>query len=642
MDNKHNLTVEEQYKSMSEIEHILTRPGMYLGSTYSELKDVHLYKPSENKIVEIKGVGYNAGLLKLFDEVFTNPIDARRNKKRLFDITEISVDVNTNGTIKITDNGGIAVVFHNEMKMYLPKMLFGFLRTSGNYNEERDGAGLNGIGSKLTNIYSKYFRVTTSDTKYEMDIQWSNNMSQIDFEDVNPIKNSYHGSTFEFLIDLERFELTNLDTATIRIMQKRCIDGAAANPGLKINFTSNIADGALNSIWLFDTFDKFVDLHLSKNEIENTQKIIQKGFDDIVLIPSIGYNYGFVNGAVCVDIEGTQYKKIHKQIVDKILEILKKKDIELITEKDIKNKLSLFCNISLQNPNYSSQTKEKLTSKIPLDKLKLNKQFIDSLEDSEIVNQLIDYYNVKYLAEQKKNLRKLNGVLKTTKSKKLISCADKHSNENELWLFEGTSASNGFLSYRDPNKMACYQLRGKVKNTLNLSKEDIVNNIELREIIAVLGLQFGEPKANLKNCTFRKIIIASDMDHDGNHICGLMIVFFAKNFPELFLDNRIYRAISPIVIASKGTGDKKEERFFYTNEEYQKAESNLKGWDIAYIKGLGSLEDEHYDIMLNQQRLMKFTIKNKDYMSTIKTWFDKSTELRKNLLLEEEFIEIDD
>ena len=633
MENKES--IEEKYKSMTEIEHILARPGMYVGSIYSELRDYHLYKPSENKIVEIQKVSYNAGLLKLFDEVFTNPIDERRNKKRLFDITEISVNVNVNGVITITDNGGISVVHHKEMGMYLPKMLFGMLRTSGNYNNSRDGAGLNGIGSKLTNIYSKYFRVTTSDTKKEMDIQWSNNMSQIDFENVIDIKSGKHGSRFEFLLDLARFEIEKLDLSIIRIMQKRCIDGAAANPGLKIIFNSDVADGVLNSEWCFSKFENFVDLHITKE----TQKISQNLFDDIVLVPNIGYNYGFVNGAVCLDSDGTQYKKIYKQIVYKILDVLKKKDIELITEKDIKNKISIFCSIGIVNPDYGSQTKEKLTSKIPLDKLKLSKQFLDSLEDCEIVNQLVDYYNIKYLAEQKKNVRKLNGLLKGTKTKKLIGCSNRDGNNNELWLFEGTSASNGFMEYRNPNNMACYQLRGKVKNTLNLTKEEIVNNIELREIIATLNLQFLDPKGNIKNCKFNKIIIASDMDADGDHICGLLIVFFAKHFPELFLTGKIFRAISPIIIANKNDAEK----FYYTLEEYEKERPFLKGWGIEYIKGLGSLEDRHYDVMLNQQRLMKFTIKNKNYMEIIHTWFDKSTELRKNILMEESvYVETED
>jgi DNA topoisomerase-2 len=625
--NQENLSIEDKYKVMDEIIHILERPGMYIGSTYNELKKHLLYKPSENKIVEIENVTYNAGLIKLFDEVFTNSIDERRRKSKLFHIDEINVEVFKNGTIIISDNGGIPVVIHKETNVYLPVMIFGMLRTSSNYSSDRDGAGINGIGSKISNIYSKYFRVTTSDGKNTIDVQWSDNMRKIDFENVTPNTKSYHGSKFEYQIELSRFELSALDMSTIRIIQKRCIDGAAANPGLKINFKTDIGDGVLDSSWLFNSFEEFVDLHLDKSKI---QKTAQHLIDDIVVTTNIGVNYSFVNGAVCIDTDGTHFKKVRKQITDKILEVLKKKDIELITENDIKNKISIFINASLTNPDYSSQTKEKLTSKIPTDKLKLTKAFLTSLETSHIVEELVDYYNIKYLQEEKKKLKKLNGLLKTTKSKKLITCSNKIGNNNELWLFEGTSAANGFETYRNPVNMACYQLRGKVKNTLNLSKEDIVNNIELREIIAVLGLQFNDPKGNLKNCKFGKIIFGTDMDHDGNHICGLLLTFFAKNFPELFIDGRIYRAISPIVIAAKGDN----ELFYYTIEEFEQDKKNLKGYELAYIKGLGSLEDHHYDQMLNNQRLMQFTIQE-NYMENIRVWFDKSTELRKEILLSE-------
>lgn len=635
INNSENLTIEEKYKVMDEIEHILAKPGMYIGSIYSEVRKYLLFKPSENRIVEIEGVSYNAGLLKLFDEVFTNSIDERRSKTKLFYIDEINVEIKKDGTFIISDNGGISVVVHKEVGVYLPKMIFGMLRTSANYSTNREGAGINGIGSKISNIYSKYFRVTTSDGKKKMDIQWSKNMSTIDFENVVDVKDGYHGSRFEYQVELERFEMTHIDMATARIIQKRCIDGAAANPGLKINFITDVVDdGVLNSSWKFESFDEFADLHIDKTKI---QKISQHMIDSIVVTTNVGLNYSFVNGAVCLDTEGTHFKKVRKQITEKILEVLKKKDIELITENDIKNKMSLFINAGLTNPDYSSQTKEKLTSKIPADKLKLSKAFLTSLETSDIVEELVDYYNIKYLAEEKKKIKKLNGILKGTKSKKLITCSST-GNDRELWLFEGTSAANGFETYRNPENMACYQLRGKIKNTLSLTKEDVVNNLELREILACLNIQFGDPKGNVKNCKFNKIIICTDMDHDGAHICGLLIVFFAHFFPELFLTDRIYRAVSPIVIASKG----EEEQFYYTQEEFEVDKNNLKGWELAYIKGLGGLQDHHYDQMLNNQRLMKLTITNKNYMDSIRIWFAKDTELRKEIMIADSKVELDE
>lgn len=88
-----NIDIEAKYQSMSELEHILSKPGMYIGSIYFESVKYLLYKPSENKIVQIDNVGYNAGLIKLFDEVFQNSIDELKRKSALYKITEINVEV---------------------------------------------------------------------------------------------------------------------------------------------------------------------------------------------------------------------------------------------------------------------------------------------------------------------------------------------------------------------------------------------------------------------------------------------------------------------------------------------------------------------------------------------------------------------
>jgi DNA gyrase/topoisomerase IV subunit B len=348
-----------------------------------------------------------------------------------------------------------------------------------------------------------------------------------------------------------------------------------------------------------------------------------------VLLPAIGYDFGFVNGAVCS--AGTHMRKAQKKIIERFLEIFKKKDMELITETDVKNAISLFVCVSVKNPDYDAQTKTNLTNPIPSDTLSLPKAFLDGLESSIIVENMVEYYQVKYAKEQKKLLKKLNDEIKKTKSKKFTPCSNRNNKElNSLYLFEGTSAANGFAMYANPQTMAAYELRGKVKNTLNLTKSEIVENQELREIISILNLQFNDAQNNIKNCNYGRIVFATDMDYDGHHICGLLITFFAMFFPELFIAKKIHRILSPIVIAAKG----KEERYYYTMDEYEADRSNVKGWEISYKKGLGSLEDAHYEEMFTNQRLMQFKLKDKNYMTTVKTWFDSSTALRKELLLD--------
>jgi len=621
---------EEKYQIKSEIDHILSRPGMYMGSTNTEPVSYQLFVPSKNKIKLFNNVGFNAGLLKLIDEVLSNSIDEYRRKDSLFNISKISITINDNGYVCIEDDGGISVTTHKQTGLLIPELIFGHLRTSSNYDDtqEREVVGTNGIGSKLTNIFSKSFIVETSDNKKFVRIVWKNNMREVETIQTTPSKN--HGTRISFQIDLDRFEdIESLGLSTIRLIQRRCIDAAAANPGLLISFKSDIADGKLDSEWFFNNFKEYVNLYLDEDQNQNIIEYKSKK-DDIIIIPDVlGFNIGFVNGVLCS--EGTHIKKIEKQITDTILEYCKKNDMELITEKDILNRLSLFVNTTIINPTYDSQSKDKLTTKIDKYILNLSNEFLNSLKDSEIMKLLKDYYEVKYAEEKKKETRKLNGLIKATKSKKLISCAAKGTANTELWLFEGNSAAAGFRKYRNLFQSA-YLLRGKIVNTFNLQKTQIVENVELREIIAASGLLFNEPAKNIKNCKFEKFVIASDMDFDGHHIAGLLIAFYAKFFPEMFKQGRIYRALSPIII---GTKKGEERKYWYSISDYEKDKNNLKGWELTYTKGLGGLDDVDYRQMLRNQKLIQFTLEDAMDMEAITVWFDKSTDMRKQLILED-------
>lgn len=185
---------------------------------------------------------------------------------------------------------------------------------------------------------------------------------------------------------------------------------------------------------------------------------------------------------------------------------------------------------------------------------------------------------------------------------------------------------------------ASYELRGKVRNTLDLSRERILENEEFRELIGLQGLQFLEPKLNLKNVKYNRIIFGTDADVDGMHISGLLLAFYCKHFPELIHAGKIYRLQSPIIIVK--VLKTKEEIFFYNVEEYKKREAEFVGksisskYEISYFKGLGSLEDHHYEQLIQKPRLLKFKLKDiKEYMKTVELWFGKNAELRKEQLI---------
>lgn len=631
--------LDEKYQIKSEIEHVLDRPGMWVGSMITEVIDYPLFVPSKNRMMVVPNTGYNGGLLKLIDEVLSNSVDEHRRKDSLFKINNIKVTINSDGYVCIEDDGGIPVIKHKVSGLMVSELIFGQLRTGSNYDDtqDRSGVGTNGLGAKLTNIFSKKFIVHTADNKNEVTVEWYDNMKESN-KDLEKYPSGFeikpttkHGTKIEFWLDLERFEMEELPLSIIRLVQRRCIDAAAVNPELVIEFVSNVIEGRLDSKWQFPSFADYVRLYL---DAEQAKQIISHDIkrDNIIIIPeNLGFNLGFVNGALCS--QGTHIKKIEKQISDKMVEICTKNDMELITQKDVLNRLSLFVNTTVSNPSYDSQSKDKLSTQINKFALNFGDKFLNNLKNTEIFQSLKDYYEIKYAEQKKKETRKLNATIKTTKIKKLIAPASKTNPNNELWLFEGNSASNGFRKHRNLNQGA-YLLRGKIKNTFNLDKTQILENQELREVIAILNILFNSSKQNLKNCNYSKVVISTDMDYDGHHICGLLIAFFAKHFPELFKAGLIYRALSPIVIASKG----KDRQYFYSLDELHKVpEAKLKGYEFIYTKGLGGLSDVDYRQMLRNQKLQQFTLKDVEDMEAINIWFDKSTDQRKELLANDSF-----
>ena len=131
-----DIKIEEKYRELSEIDHILLRPGMHVGSTKEEKKVMFLFSREEQKM-EQREITYIPALMKIMDEVISNSCDEFRRDTNL-GLTELNVQVWKNGTVIVYDNGGIPVVMHKDAGCYLPEFIFGRFRTSSNYNDTED------------------------------------------------------------------------------------------------------------------------------------------------------------------------------------------------------------------------------------------------------------------------------------------------------------------------------------------------------------------------------------------------------------------------------------------------------------------------------------------------------------------------
>ena len=603
--------ISKKYQALDEIQHVLKRPGMYIGSTKNHESDEWLQN-EESKFVKTP-VEYNPGFLKLFDEIVSNSVD---ESKRNVNLNQIMVNVTTKGEITIHDNGGIPVIIHDELGVYIPEMIFSNLRAGSNFNDDEDRivAGTNGVGSTLTNIFSLKFRIQTGDGKNEYDQLFENNMSKKSIPKIKPSDRKFTQITYT--PDLERFGLTSIDETHLNMLRKRLIDIAACNSNLRITFNKEKIR--------FRNFKEYADLYVEGAMYERSENW------EILIAPSTNgfQTISYVNSVETKD-GGTHVYSIHSQLVDKLRDLIKKKHKVEIKPADIRNHMMLFVNCTIVNPAFSSQTKEKLISE-PKDFGSthiISDKFAKQVFSSEVVASILDWIDKKNVAEERAQLRKLNKNL-TAKVLKLIDAKSKDKRELcSLGIFEGESAISAVRQFRDAQTFGAFPLKGKFLNVSELKNVDIIKSDEVINLMGSLGLKLGEDPTNLR---YGKILIYTDADPDGDCIAALLFNFFNKFWPELFKQGSIYKVLTPLVVAKKG----KLTEYFYTNEDYKKWETlnDIKKWDIEYKKGLASLEDFEYEEIIKNPRLVKIT-EDSESVQSLKAWFGGDSSLRKKKLL---------
>lgn len=632
-------TIEEKYQEMSEREHILERSGMWIGSNKEEEAQMFLYNRDTAKM-ELKDVTYIPGMLKLVDEIISNSCDEYRRKDNL-GLNKIEVSVALNGTmLSVYDNGGIPVVKHKTAGCYVPEFIFGRLRTSSNYDdtEDRNVVGTNGVGSSLSNVFSKSFVVETADKKNSIAIKWCNNMEEC-IDHGTPKKSKEHFTKTTFELDFSRFDTQNkfYTEEFVEILHKRCIDAAVANPGIEVIF--NVYDKTFSNIeysetWKFGEFTEYIDLYSEYADNNNfTQDLIYFGDSQkkVWVSPCGNLNIGFVNGAECS--KGTHIRAVRNEINQSINEYLLKKEKIDVGTRGIDSKYSMFIIIDVVNPAYNSQTKSELTtpaSRFTRDesKFEVPKKFLDEINKSEIINTVLDWYKQKSAAEDAKIIRQLNkqSGKGLKRPDKYITCSSKIKKNKQLWIFEGDSAKSGFRGGRIPDIQAAYMMRGVPMNTFNMSPLQIMKNEVFSDLVNILGLKWGK-EFDINDLQYGKIVIASDMDVDGDKICALLCLMFS-NWPELFENNVICRSVSPIIIARKGKNCKK----YYKMEDFKKDEKQLKGYTFKYTKGLAGLSNEESKEMYHEPIFHYFKL---DEMSEsmFRKWFNKEdSDTRKQML----------
>ena len=559
-----------KYKRLSDVEHVLKRPDTFVGS----MEPVHW--ETVNGIRQVV-----PALYKIFDEVLVNATDnISRGKTNI-----IKVEINDHA-FSVWNNGKcIPVVTHKKEKMWTPSLVFGFLRTSNNYddNEERLTGGRNGYGAKLANIFSTKFTVRIQDKKKYFEQEWTNNMKA-----GKPIVRDQTGETYTCVachIDLQRFGLTKIPLETQHIMFQRVYDLKMIYPDLTIQFRRKIHETNLDSMTAdlpseIDYLSRFM-VPLFRQKNKRWSLIV--GYHD----EGEFQQQSFVNG-IWTRNGGTHVNYILRQ-VDDILEPVRKK--LNLKKYEMHRKMAIFLSCQLVNPCFDSQIKESCT--LPEKKFgsefKVQKRLLADVQKSELMGYFSDMAKSKEqkkLSKQDGKKRKVIDVPKLTDASK---AGTSKSKDCTLVLTEGDSANAlalAGMAVVGSKLYGSYPLKGKILNGYTAGVDKWSKNAVITDVIKCLGLKHGVKYRDTKTLRYGSILVMADQDTDGFHIRGLVFSLFGSHWPELLLIPGFIKVMrTPLVKAFKGKRMVKEFFNELIAQEYIDAHPEFH---YKFYKGLGT------------------------------------------------------
>ena len=566
------------------LEAVRKRPGMYIGSTGRK------------------------GLNHLVYEIVDNSVDEHLAGY----CDQIEVVLEKDGSATVSDNGrGIPVELH-EKGVSAARLVFTMLHAGGKFDNDayKTSGGLHGVGSSVVNALSSYMEVWISRGG---SVHYDRYERGIPTEKLNkgllPVvgKTRKTGTKIHFLPDPDIFDRTDFSGEDI---MSRLHETAYLNPNLTISFTDRRQENAVTEVFHEpEGIVGFIKDINKKNEPLHDPVYFSGEADGITVECAFQYVNEFHENVLgfCNNIfnaEGgthlTGFKTVFTTILNNYareLGILKEKDANF-TGTDIRNGMTAVVSIKHPDPRFEGQTKTKLdnpdaakaTSKVVGEEATL---YFD--RNLEVLKTILES------AQKAAKIRKTEEKAKTnllTKPKfsfdsngKLANCQSRDAKECEIFIVEGDSAGGSAKMARDRMYQAIMPIRGKILNVEKATIDKVLANAEIKTMINALGCGFSEGYGNdfdITKLRYDKIVIMTDADVDGAHICTLLLTLFYRFMPELIYEGHVYVAMPPLY---KAVPSKGKEEYLYDDAALTKYRKTHKGkFTLQRYKGLGEMD----------------------------------------------------
>ncbi len=580
---------ESQIQVLEGMEAVRKRPGMYIGPT-----DIN-------------------GLHTMVREVVDNSVDEVMAGRA----TSVSVTIHRDGSVTVSDDGsGIPVGIHpkegiSTLTLVMTRLHAGGKFGSGGY---KVSSGLHGVGVSAVNALSAYMRVDVYRNGRHYYQEYRAGVPVTDVIDLEPTDR--HGTTTRFLPDTTIIQTLdyNFDTLAQRFREMSYL-----NKGLRFKFVDERTNRELNFYFEGGIVSYVRHLNKDKTVLHRQPFYVERMVDDVMVEIALQYTdsfdtdnvYTFANNINNVD--GGSHLSGFRTALTRVINnyarakgLLKENESNL-TGDDVREGLTAVISVKLKDPQFSSQTKEKLVS--PEAASAVATVFSDAFgawldenptEARRIIEKAIAAARTRLAVQKVRETARKSAMEGFSLPGKLADCSDPNPARCELYIVEGDSAGGTAKQGRDRRFQAILPLRGKILNVEKSRLDRMLSNTEVRALITAIGTSIGD-QFDLSKLRYHRIFLMTDADVDGSHIRTLLLTFFFRHMRPLITNGHLFIAQPPLYRIRHG----REQVYTYSDAERDAYLSKLPPGtkvEIQRYKGLGEMNAEQlWETTMNPQ-----------------------------------------
>lgn len=520
--------------------------------------------------------------------------------------TAVTVTLYKDGALGVKDDGrGMPIDLHPEHGVSGVELILATLHAGGKFNSDnyQYSGGLHGVGVSVVNALSHFLEVTVNRDSAVHRITFKDGYKASELEVIGTCGKNNTGTEIRFMPDEKYFD-------SPRIAKKALCDLLKAKAilcaGLKITLIDeNAKEDEEVTVWCYESgieeylYDSLKEIDFLPTEIifgehkSETEEVIWGLAWSEVGSPVMTESY--VN-LIPTMLGGTHVNGLKSGLTEALRDFCEQRSLlprgVRITPEDTFAHLNYLLSVKMQEPQFSGQTKERLSSRSIATFINgaikdffilwLNKH----VEEAEAIAELV-------ISTAQARLKSSKAVVRKRISQgpklpgKLADCVSTDVNETELFLVEGDSAGGSAKQARDRDTQAVMALRGKILNTWEVPTSEILGSNEIHDISVAIGVDPNEE--DLSELRYGKVCILADADSDGLHIATLICALFLKHFPKLVEAGHVFVALPPLYRIDVG------KEVFYALDEAEKdailkKHENSRGQkSVTRFKGLGEM-----------------------------------------------------